>query len=56
MLDAYARRKQYEARLISLELMRGLAQVFGGAAGGASDSGEKWVDSDGLLARMGVTL
>jgi hypothetical protein len=55
MLDAYSRRKQYEARLFALELMRGLGQAFGGEIQGEGGS-ENWVAPDDLLSRMGVSL
>lgn len=50
MLDAYSRRKRFEARLVANELLRGLGQ----ALGGPGRDGEKWVDTDDLLARMGA--
>lgn len=50
MLDAYTRRKRFEARLVANELLHGLGQAFGKAGG----DGEKWVEPDDLLARMGA--
>jgi hypothetical protein len=55
MFDAWQRRKQYEAKLLSLELVKLLAEALNGSGDGSGSSGGKWVDTDALLERMGVT-
>ena len=53
MLDAWQRRKQYEARLLSLEIVKTLAEAMG-AGGTGTSGGEKWVEPGEMLARMGI--
>lgn len=55
MLDAWQRRKQYEARLLSLEIVKTLAEAVGIAGGsGYSGGGEKWIEPNEMLNRMGI--
>lgn len=55
LLDAWQRRKQYEAKLLSIEIVSRLAQALN--AGGTSGSGgERWVEPEEMMRLMGATL
>lgn len=56
LLDAWQRRKQYEAKLLAVEIVGMLAKALNAGGSGSGAERERWVEPQDMLKEIGLTL